>query len=84
MLVSLKREGREIMEIETRAQIAYKAMKDEGKLWENALRNVRCILPDDAVDVEEEVKRLRRAEVERLSEIARAYSLGDPAVSKIQ
>jgi len=62
----------------------YKGLKAEGKLWMQALRNVRCILPDDAADVEAEVKRLRREEVQRLAEIACASMSGDPAVSKIQ
>jgi len=72
------------VDVETRAKIAYNAMKDEGKLWQKALRNVRCILPDDAADVEAEVKLLRREEVQRLAEIARVSMSGDPTVSKIQ
>jgi len=32
----------------------------EAGLWKRALLNVRCILPDDAIDVEREVELLRQ------------------------
>lgn len=35
------------------------ALQTERDLWKRALRNVRCILPDDAEDVEQEQSRLR-------------------------
>ena len=64
------------MDVETGMKISYDAMKEEAKLWIKALGNVHCILPDDAEDVRAEVNRLRREEVERLSEIVQAYSSG--------
>ena len=40
--------------------IVREAVREEQELWKAALHNVRCILPDDAEDVEEEVKQLRK------------------------
>jgi len=68
------------MEIELKAEMFYKGLKAESKLWIQALRNVRCILPDDAADVEVEVRRLRQKEMQRLAEIAHASMLTDPVV----
>jgi len=48
------------MERGTRMEITYNATRSASALWRQALRNVRCILPDDAADVEAEVERLRK------------------------
>ena len=53
------------MDVETRIEIAKAAASEEARLWQMALKHVRCILPDDAQDVEAEVKRLRQVKAER-------------------
>jgi len=48
--------------IEEALRITTKAIREERKVWEKAIRSVRCILPDDAEDVEREAHRIRKAE----------------------
>jgi len=40
-------------------QLQQDCIREERRLWETALGNVRCILPDDAEDVKREVAQLR-------------------------
>jgi len=70
--------------MDQRTDMLYRGMEAESKFWVQALRNVRCILPDDAADVEVEVRRLRQKEMQRLAEIAQVSMSRDPQVSKIQ
>ena len=43
-----------------RSFIVREAVREERALWKAALREVRCILPDDAEDVERTVRALRQ------------------------
>ena len=38
----------------------------ERFIWEKALENVKCILPDDAEDVKQEAARLRKELTEKI------------------
>ena len=43
-----------------RSFIVKEAVREERELWERALREVRCVLPNDAKAVEKRVKELRK------------------------
>lgn len=48
-----------LADIELDAILMKTAQKKERDIWEEAIRSVRCMLPDDAEDVELEAQRIR-------------------------